>query len=106
MKNMSHIDHGRSTPPEWEALIEALDSGEDVQIHESVWWYFFEVLPPRYMGNGGFAFAEGQEHPRWFSKDSQGRYVARTIYGDDRNDFRAGWRELSKILGVIVLPSI
>ena len=104
MKNWSRIEHGNCTREQWKALIEALDSGEEIQIHASVWWYFLEVLPPKYMGRGGFAFAEGDEHPRWFSRDSQGRCFARAIYGGNKNDYRAGWRKLSAILGVQVFP--
>ena len=104
-KDLSRIEYEKCTAQQWKSLIEALDSGDAVQIDESVWEYFLEVLPPRYMGHGGFAFAEGLEHPRWFSKDNQGRCFGRTIYGDNRKDYRAGWRELSNILGVKVGPS-
>lgn len=105
LRDLSHVDYDDHTPDEWKAVIDALDSGETVQVHESVWWYFLEVLPPRFMGRGGFVFAEGLEHPRWFWKLG-GQHFARTVYGGKRADVWAGWREMSQALGLRVVPNL
>lgn len=37
-----------------------------VAIDEEAWWWFLEVLPPRWMSGNAFAFAEGYDRFRLF----------------------------------------
>lgn len=55
-----------SSRKDWDSMIKALDSGEVVKIHKSVYWYFLEVLPPIKMFEHGFHFAEGMENIKEF----------------------------------------
>lgn len=57
---VAHIQHGKCTPEEWEQLMTAMHSGEQVRVHESIYWYFLEVLPPKYMDGNCFVFQEGE----------------------------------------------
>ena len=40
--------------------------GRIVAIDEETWWWFLEVLPPRWMNGNAFAFAEGYDCFRLF----------------------------------------
>ena len=40
------------------------------EVSEDNYDYFLDVLPPKWMGRGGFAFAEGEEPLRYFWKAS------------------------------------
>lgn len=51
---------------QWGELINAMNSGEEVRVPDWFWYYFLEVLPPKYQGNGFFIFAEGAEAPTVF----------------------------------------
>lgn len=44
---------------DWRRMTEALDSGDVVEVHASVYDYFLDALPPRHMRSGGYVFAEG-----------------------------------------------
>jgi len=56
----------KSSRKDWDSMIKAMDTGEVVKIHKSVYWYFLEVLPPIKMFNNGFEFAEGMENIKEF----------------------------------------
>ena len=58
-ENLSHIQPETCSRNEWNLLIEALHSGEEVQVSEAVYCYFLERLPPVTMGARGFVFREG-----------------------------------------------
>ena len=55
----------RTMPPpdeSWEAMIARIQVGNTVhEISDETYDYFLEVLPPHWLGNGAFAFAEGAE---------------------------------------------
>ena len=45
----------------WDAMIERIKVTDRIHsITEETYWYFLEVLPPKWLGQG-YAFAEGQE---------------------------------------------
>jgi hypothetical protein len=51
----------------WPALIARISmSGQIAAIDEETYWYFLEVLPPKYQRGNLFAFAEGAEALRLF----------------------------------------
>ena len=60
---------------EWQKAIEAMRSGEIVEIDEEFYWYFLEVLPPVFMNKRidgkfyDFGFAEGCENIRLFWRE-------------------------------------
>jgi hypothetical protein len=51
----------------WTAMIERISvPGRIADIDEEVFFYFLEVLPPKFQGAGHFAFAEAAEPLRLF----------------------------------------
>lgn len=48
------------TVDDWKEMLEARDSGKQIQVGEDVFDYFLEVLPPVFM-NRKFKFIDGQE---------------------------------------------
>src|SRR4051794_26982689 len=76
-------------PPaeEWADMILRIQAPERVaEIDEDTWWYFLEVLPPKFQGGGFFAFAEDTEPLRLFVK-RPGRYLARQLTWDETHRF-------------------
>lgn len=73
----------------WHLFIQALNSGEKVEMDERLWYYFLEVLPPIFMGEeidyfpghegtptkvkSSFGFAEGCEPIKVFWRED-GRF--------------------------------
>ena len=52
---------------DWKAMIARIHvTGTIAEIDEETYWYFLEVLPPKYMNGGLFAFAEGAESLKIF----------------------------------------
>ncbi|MDA0590799.1 MAG: hypothetical protein O2820_24420 [Planctomycetota bacterium] len=49
-----------------------------VRINEETWWWFLEVLPPRWMSGSAFAFCEGYDRFRLFWQRSD-QYFARQL---------------------------
>ena len=47
-------------------MIRRISLPQIAEIDEETFWYFLEVLPPKYQGSGCFAFAEGAEPLRFF----------------------------------------
>lgn len=59
---------------EWAGMISRINQFHVVhEVAEETYDYFLEVLPPKWMGCGGFAFAEGAEPLHIFVR-YQGRY--------------------------------
>lgn len=61
-------------------------SGAIHEVTEETWDYFLDVLPPRWMGRGMFAFAEGWEPFRLFWKRS-GKFFCRQLSWDETRQF-------------------
>jgi len=78
MNDLSNIDYNNCEGDDWKKVIKAMDSGEKVKIHESIYYYFLEVLPPIKMFNGGFLFAEGSEGLRRFTNVGKDYFVQNT----------------------------
>ena len=53
---------------------------------EDTYDYFLDVLPPRWMGRGGFAFGEGADHIRLFWKAGD-RFLSRQLTADENATF-------------------
>ena len=64
---------------EWKATIERLSNpGRIADIDEETFFYFLEVLPPKYQSGHFFAFAEGAEELRLFWQ-ADGQYFCRQL---------------------------
>lgn len=77
------LKHGpvEPRPPdeEWTQMIERTTlPGRIAEIDEETYDYFLDVLPPRWMGRGGFAFGEGADSLRLFWRCG-GRYFCREL---------------------------
>jgi Protein of unknown function (DUF1419) len=72
---------------EWKAMIARIHvTGTIAEIDEETYWYFLEVLPPKYMNGGLFAFAEGAEALKIFwSRD--GKFFVRPLTWDETQEF-------------------
>ena len=72
---------------EWSALIARISiSGQIAAIDEETYWYFLEVLPPKYQRGNLFAFAEGAEALRIFWQKGDA-YFCRQLTWDETADF-------------------
>ena len=60
--------------------------GRTVRINEETWWYFLEVLPPRWMSGSAFAFTEGYDRFRLFWERS-GEYFVRQLTEEQSDRF-------------------
>ena len=60
--------------------------GQVCEIDEKTYWYFLELLPPRWMDGHWFAFGEGAGPFRLFWQ-MQGRYFARELTDDETRTF-------------------
>ena len=72
---------------EWAALIARISNPDQIAaIDEDTFWYFLEVLPPKYQRGSLFAFAEGAEALRifWRKGDS---YFCRQLTWDETTAF-------------------
>lgn len=73
---------GASPMPEhetWEAaMVRMAAASEPAEIDEETYFWFLEVLPPRFMAGSYFGFAEGAEPIRLFWKRN-GRYYVRSL---------------------------
>jgi hypothetical protein len=66
--------------PPWDLSLDEMipltnQEGRVVRINEETWWYFLEVLPPRWMSSSAFAFAEGYDRFRLFWERSDQYFV-------------------------------
>ena len=60
------------------------------EINEETYWYFLEVLPPKWFNGNLFAFAEGQEPLRlhWhYGSRAENRYYCRQLTDEQTNQF-------------------
>jgi hypothetical protein len=72
---------------EWEAMMNRIESvSGPVEIDEKTYWYFLETLPPRFMRENYFCFAEGSEPYRLFW-EQDGRYFARQLDWQQTKNF-------------------
>ena len=72
---------------EWSALIARISIiGQIAVIDEETFWYFLEVLPPKYQRGNLFAFAEGAEALRIFWQKGDA-YFCRQLTWDETTDF-------------------
>lgn len=72
---------------EWSALIERISlPGKIAEVHEETYWYFLEVLPPKYRRGNLFAFAEGAEALRLFWQKGK-QYFCRQLTWDETREF-------------------
>ncbi len=83
----AYVEHLKQVPveplppdgEEWPALIERISQPEKAaEVTEEVFDYWLEVLPPHWMGAGGFCFAEGMEPFRLFWSQG-GRFFTRQL---------------------------
>jgi hypothetical protein len=74
---------------EWKGMVERTTApGRVCQVDEETYWYFLEVLPPRWMGRGaGFAFGEGADHVRLFWRGPDETYFCRQLTADENARF-------------------
>ena len=72
---------------EWKAMIARISvTGTIAEIDAETYWYFLEVLPPKYMNGGLFAFAEGAESLRVFWRNGDA-YFCRPLTWDETQEF-------------------
>ena len=72
---------------EWSAMIARISvSGTIAALDEETFWYFLEVLPPKYQRGGLFAFAEGAEALRLFCRKGS-RHFCRQLTWDETTNF-------------------
>jgi hypothetical protein len=72
---------------DWSALIARISiPGQIAAIDEDTFWYFLEVLPPKYQHGNLFAFAEGAEALRIFWQKGDA-YFCRQLTWDETTDF-------------------
>jgi hypothetical protein len=64
--DLSAVEYGDHTGTGWQAVIDAMDSGDPLLVSDSVADYFLTVLPPRAIFGAGFIFAEGDDVPTVF----------------------------------------
>jgi hypothetical protein len=77
----------RSDGEEWSALIARISiPGHIAAIDGETYWYFLEVLPPKYQRGNLFAFAEGAEALRIFWQKGDA-YFCRQLTWDETKDF-------------------
>lgn len=73
---------------EWSALIERITKpGSVEEVSEETYDYFLDVLPPRWMGGGIFAFGEGADHIRLFWRGTDKLYFARQLSEEENRLF-------------------
>ena len=72
---------------EWAAMIARISIPNRIAaIDEETFWYFLEVLPPKYQRGRLFAFAEGAEALRLFWQTRAGCFC-RQLTSDETADF-------------------
>lgn len=72
---------------EWSAMIPRISvTGTIAAIDQETYWYFLEVLPPKYQNGGLFAFAEGAEELKLFWSREE-KYYVRPLTWDETQEF-------------------
>lgn len=73
----------RADGESWPRMVERISAtGVVAEVDEDTFGYFLNVLPPRWLGRGGFAFGEGADPLRLFWTAGRGRFRCRQL--DDR----------------------
>lgn len=71
----------------WKAMIDRISIPAKIaSIDEETYWYFLEVLPPKYQRGNLFAFAEGAEPLRLFWQRGDA-YFCRQLTWDETKEF-------------------
>ncbi len=78
IENVEHFNHSES-PPWWQ-------EGVTVEIDESTYYEYLEILPPRYMNGDLFAFGEGAGNFVLFWMQAR-RYFVHQLSIDDTETF-------------------
>ena len=77
----------RPEDEDWPALISRISMpGQIAAIDAETYWYFLEVLPPKYQRGNLFAFAEGAEALRLFWQKGE-HYFCRQLTWAETTDF-------------------
>ena len=72
---------------EWQALIDRISiPGKIADIDEEAFFYFLEVLPPKFQSGNAFAFAEGAEELRLFWRNGN-RFYCRQLTWEETKTF-------------------
>lgn len=72
---------------EWSAMIARISIPEKImEIDEETFWYFLEVLPPKFQSGSAFAFAEGAEPLRLFWRSGD-QHFCRQLTWDETKQF-------------------
>lgn len=88
---LRYLKTGNSMPiPEgegWSDMIRRTTvQGALCEVTEENYDYFLDVLPPRWIGQGGFAFGEGADYVRLFWKSKEKCY-SRQLTADENRIF-------------------
>ena len=87
--SLQQAEHYSLCPPDepWATLIERISvPGQIAETDEETYFYFLEVLPPKYQRGGLFAFAEGAEALRLFWQRCE-QYFCRQLTSDETAEF-------------------
>ena len=77
----------RPAGEDWKAMSARIHvTGTIAEIDKEAYWYFLEVLPPKYQNGGFFAFAEGAESLKLFWSVGAKFYV-RPFTWDETQEF-------------------
>ena len=85
---LSHLSAAERVPrpesEEWTDHVERISvPGRIAEVTEEQYYYWLEVLPPKFMTSSLFCFAEGAEAFRMFVKDPCARYWVRQLTWDE-----------------------
>jgi hypothetical protein len=61
--------------------------GQVVRLTEDDWYYWLEVLPPRWVSGSHFCFAEGEEPFRLFWATKEGQFFVRQLNAEETLEF-------------------
>ena len=77
----------RPNGEDWKAMIDRISIPAKIaEIDEETFWYFLEVLPPKFQRGNLFAFAEGAEALRIFWQKGD-TYFCRQLTWDETQEF-------------------
>ncbi len=77
-------------PPseEWTAHVERISApGRIAEVTEEDYFYWLEVLPPKFQRGSLFCFAEGADHFRVFWEDREQRFFCRQLTEEETARF-------------------
>lgn len=82
MRELKSADATTALPDHesWEAMIARIKTPQAIhQISEETYWYFLEVLPPKWMDRQHYAFAEGEEPLQLFWESKRDEFRTRLL---------------------------